>query len=238
MDFGDGVGEEERDAEILEALLDVPGEAAGIGHQLGHHLHLRPLEGHPAGHNQADVAAAEDDDLLARHIALDVDELLGGAGGVDAGRAGAGDVQCPAVPLPAAHREDHRPGGALGEAVLLADGGQVLHPLPVRLKGEDHRRGEGGDLQFRGLFREPGGVFGAGELLAEPVDAEAVVDALEEDAPQFRLPLKDQDIAGGDAVFRRGHCRRQPRRAAADDDQLPGNFFVHMETSFVKRYVF
>ena len=54
--------------------------------------HLDPFEGEPAGHDQPDVARAEDDDPPAGQDAVEVDEPLGRAGGEDAGRSS--DREC------------------------------------------------------------------------------------------------------------------------------------------------
>ena len=81
LDVDDGVTQVERNAEIVEALDDVPLEAAGIGHQLRDGEDLCALERHAAGHDEADVAAAEDDDAAADHAALDVDKALRRPGG-------------------------------------------------------------------------------------------------------------------------------------------------------------
>ena len=89
LDVDDGVAQLQGDAVVIQALDDVPLQAAGIGHQLRHALDLGALQGHAAGHNQADVAAAQNDHLSARQIAFQVDKALGGAGGEDSRGAGA-----------------------------------------------------------------------------------------------------------------------------------------------------
>ena len=61
------------------------------------------------------------------------------------------------------------------------------------------------------LADEAFGVFRPGQLLLEDVQAEAVVDALLEDASQFPVPLEDQDAAGSALV--RFDGRRPGRRA-------------------------
>ena len=75
-----------------------------------------------------------------------------------------------------------------------------------------------GDAQGVDLFNEPPGVFRAGEFLMEGVEAEAVVDALVQDAAQFPVPFQHEDVPQTRLVG--GHGCRQPRRTAADDDQI------------------
>ena len=69
----------QRDAEILQTLDDVSLKAAGIGHQFCNDLHLCTFKRHAAGHDQADVSGAEDDDFLTWHKAFHVDQALGGS---------------------------------------------------------------------------------------------------------------------------------------------------------------
>ena len=72
-DLGDGVREIERDVEILKALDDIPLEAGGVGHGLNAAQNFGPLQGEPPGHDEADVAAAQNDHAAAGEVALDVD---------------------------------------------------------------------------------------------------------------------------------------------------------------------
>ena len=46
------------DPVIVQALDDVPLKAAGIRHQLCHHLHLCALQGHTPGHDESDIAGS------------------------------------------------------------------------------------------------------------------------------------------------------------------------------------
>lgn len=61
---GNGVTEAERNIKILQALHNVPVQAAGIRHQLAHHLHLGALERHPPRHNQADIPRTQNHRFL------------------------------------------------------------------------------------------------------------------------------------------------------------------------------
>ena len=214
VDVHDGVAQEQGDAEVVQALDDVPLEAAGVGHQLHAGVDLGAQEGHAAGHDEADVAGAQDDHLFAGHDALQIGELLGGAGGEDAGAALAGGAQGAPGPLAAAHAEDHGLGLNLLEAVLPGHAGDHLVGGHV----DDHGLGLIGDLIGQDLFDEPLGVLGAGQLLLEGVEAEAVVDALLEDAAQPLFTVQDQDVAG--AGFIGADRRSQARRAAADDENI------------------
>lgn len=65
LDSGHGVREQQWDAKVVKALHDVSLEAARVGHELRHAGHVRPLEGHATGHDEADVTGAQDDDLAS-----------------------------------------------------------------------------------------------------------------------------------------------------------------------------
>ena len=58
-----------------------------------------------------------------------------------------------------------------------------------------------GDTELLRLLNEAGRVLGAGQLLLEGVQAEAVVDALVQNAAQLVVPLEDEQVlhpvAGG-----------------------------------------
>ena len=182
---GDGVAQIEGNVEVVEALDDVPGQTAGVGHQLHAGQDLGPLQGHAAGHDQADVAGAQDDHPPTHHIALHVQKALGGAGGEDAGAAGAGDGDGAPGALPAAHSQDDGPGLDGLVAVPGADG--VQDPVLVQIQ----HHGIGADLNVGVLHHvdEAARVLGAGELLLEAVQAEAVVDALVQDAARLVVAL-------------------------------------------------
>ena len=150
MDLHHGGAEVKRNTEIIEALLDVTNEAAGIGHDLAHGLHLGTLKGHTARHNEADIAGAEDHHGLAHHIALAVDQLLGGTGAVNACRTGAADIEGTAAALTTAHGQHHGAGLDLqntltvagGDHAVGADGGNggfgINFDLTTRLPGNSY----------------------------------------------------------------------------------------------------
>ena len=219
-----GRGEVQGNIEILQTLHDVALEPAGIRHDLRHGVDVCALERHAPRHNQADVAGAEDHNLAPGHQPFHVDEPLRRARRVDARRAVAGDVQRPARPLAAAHREDDRLRADLLQPALAPRHGQ--HTL--RRDIEHHRVQPVWDLQRLHLLDEAVGIFRAGQLLPERVQAEARVNALVQDAAELTVALEDQDILHARAP--RGDGRGQPRRAAADDGQL---YLFHACTSFV-----
>ena len=119
----------------MQALHDVALESAGVRQKLGHALDVRALERHAARHDEADIAAAENDDLASGQEALKIHEPLRRAGGVDARRAVAGDVQRPARPLAAAHGENDGASAELLHAALTARNGE--HAL---VREREHHR--------------------------------------------------------------------------------------------------
>ena len=222
MNVHDGVGQIQRDAVILQALDDIAVEAAGIGHELHAGQHLRPLQRHAPGHDEADVPAAQDHHPAAGHVALQVHEFLGGAGAVNAGAAGAGDGQRPPGPLPAAHGQHHGLRLKHLQSVFPAHGGDA----PVPAHGQHRYPGADVDPHFPGGVDVPPGVLGAGQFLLEAVQPEAVVDALAQDAPGLILPLQhDQAV---NALLFRGDGGGQARRARADHQYVhPDRVFTH-----------
>ena len=124
VDVHHGGGQIQGDVKILQTLHDVALEAAGVGENFRHGVNLRSLQGHAAGHNEANVAAAQNDHIFPGHKALHIHKPLGGSGGVDARRAVAGDVQGAPGPFPAAHSQDHSLCPDLGQSCLRAGDGE------------------------------------------------------------------------------------------------------------------
>ena len=207
------MGEQQRNAEVLQALDDVPPQAAGIGQQLRYGVDFGPLQGHPPGHNQADVAGAEDHHVPPRQPALQIDQPLGRARRIDPGRAEARDVQRAPGPLPAAHGQNHRPGLPAPQSA-----GAHRRDGPVRRQREDHGIGLLRNPRRPHPVQIPPGIFRAGQLLAEGVEAEAVVNALVQNAAGIPVPFENQNILHPGLPGRQ-RCR-QPRRAAPNDDQI------------------
>ena len=87
LNVHNGVAELEGDIKVVQALDNVALQTAGIRQQLRHDQHLRALKRHAPRHNEANVAAAENDDSAAGHEALHVDEPLRRTGGINARRS-------------------------------------------------------------------------------------------------------------------------------------------------------
>ena len=202
------------DVIVLQALHDVAVQAGGIGHQLYAGQHLGALQGHAARHDQADIAAAQDDHAAAGHIALEVDKLLRGAGAVDAGAAGAGNGQRAAGTLAAAHGQHNSLGLEHLQAPLAGDGGDGL----IGIHAQHGYARAHVDAHFSGLVDITLGVFGAGQLFLKAMQAEAVVDALAQDAAGIVLAFQhDQAVH---ARLLGGDGGGQTRRARADDQDI------------------
>ena len=213
LNVDDGMREVEGDAVIVEALDDVALETAGIGHELGDAEDFRAFERHAARHDEADVAAAQNDDALAGHIAVNIDEALRGAGREDACRAVAGDIERAARAFAAAHREDDGLGFDAEHAVRAVHRGHGL----VRRDVHDHRVELVLDIALENFVDKARGIFRAGQLFFKGVQAETVVDALIEDAAELSVALEDEDaLAAGISGGR--SCGKSGRTAADDDD--------------------
>ncbi len=204
----------QRNSEILQTLHDVALESPGIGHQLGNAQDPGPLQCHAPCHDQTDIPGAEDDHPPSRQIPLHIDQSLGRARGVDAGRTRPRYVQRAPRPFPAAHGKDDRAGPDRQLPVLAIHGrndavsGDVQHHgiQPVRNSQRFH------------LIGIAGRIFRSRQLLLEGMQAKAVVNALVQDSPQLPVPFQNQDIPH--AGLPRRQRRRHPRRAASDDCQL------------------
>ena len=58
MDLHHCGGQLQGDAEIVQALDNVPFQAAGVGHDLCYRMDLCPFQCHPARHDKADITGA------------------------------------------------------------------------------------------------------------------------------------------------------------------------------------
>jgi hypothetical protein len=76
---------------------------------------------------------------------------------------------------------------------------------------------------------KPLGVFGAGKLLAEILQAKARVNALLQNSARADIALNKNDALR--AVFLCGYCRRQTRRTRADYRNVIQEFFHNLYLS-------
>ena len=159
-DLDDRRSELERDRKVHQALPNVALEPARPRQDLEDALDRDALEGQAAGHDEADIARAQDHGFVADAKVLEIDEILGRAGGEDPGRPRPRDLDHLARPLAAAHGQDDRPGP--DEPVPLPG---VDAEEPVGSEVEDH--GPRLDLDgFAGdVLDEPFGVLGAADRL-------------------------------------------------------------------------
>ena len=103
LDMYDGAVVADGNIEVLQALGDIARQSAGVRHDLDHALHFGPFDDELPGHDEADVAGTQNDDLPAGQIAVQVQIALGSTGGQNARTAGPGDHQCASGAFPAAH---------------------------------------------------------------------------------------------------------------------------------------
>ena len=95
---------------------------------------------------------------------------------------------------------------------------RVLAHVPAPGKLHHHGAGDGFHPGVPSHLDEPGRVLRAGHGAAEAQHAEAVVDALIEDAAQHRVPLQQEHPVH--AFFLGPDRCGQPRGAAADDHKI------------------
>ena len=212
FDLHDRVAELERDAEVIEALHDIPLEAARVWHELSDDLDMGAFEREPAGHDEANVARAQDHDLASRKDAFDVHEMLRASCRIDAGRTGARDIEGTTRPLSAAHCKDHRACFDLDEAELGTHGRDDAVVADI----DDRAFEQALDAALLCLIDIALRILGAGELLIERMETEPVMDALVEDAAEPVFALEDDDIFESRIIGRDGSSKAG--RTAADDN--------------------
>ncbi len=187
----------------------------GPRQDLKYALDGHPFEGQAAGHDQADVARAEDDRLTTDPEVLQVDQILGRAGGEDPGRPRPRDLEHLPRPLAAAHGQDDGPG-----LDKLVPRPRVDAKDPVRRKVEDHGPGLDLDRLPDDVLGEAFSILGPADRLLIKEETEAVVDALVEDAAEGPLALDEKDLSRARPPGAEG--RGQPGRPAADDGDIAG----------------
>ena len=200
-DLDDGRARARAGCRSPQALADVAFEAARPGQDLEDAFDLEPLEEEAAGHDQADVARAQDDGLVPDPEVVEVDEVLGRARGEDAGRPGPGDADHLPRPFAAAHGQDDGPGPEEPVAVARGDAEE-----PVGPEVQDHGPRRIPTPLADDVLGQPLGVLGPADRLLVEEEAEAVVDALVEDAARGASRSRSRTSAAP--------ARRAPRAAA------------------------
>ena len=102
----------------------------------------------------------------------------------------------------------------LEQTVGLVHGGDGF----IRRQIQHHGVQLVGDIQLLHLPDEPSGVFRTGQLLLKGVQAEAVVDALVQNAAQFVVPLQDQNVLN--SCVPGSDSGSQTGGTAADDNEI------------------
>jgi hypothetical protein len=127
----------------------------------------------------------------------------------------------PAVKMPAGRVPgvSHGQNDGLGPDELVAATG--IDPQdPVRRQIEDHGPGFDADALAPDILGQPLRVLWAADRLLIKKEAEAVVDALIEDAAGRPVAFDEEDVLGPRPPSAQG--RGQPGRTAADDDDVMG----------------
>ena len=212
MDLHYGVAQTQRNVEIIETLLNVARKTARVGHQLANGVHLCTLQCHTARHDQTDVARAENDNFFAGEIPFEVDVLLRCARAVNACRTCACNVERSAGALTASHCQND---GFCLELEYTAFGvGSSDYAVGSNVK--HHSAKHKGDVLFVYFFFITPSVFGACQLLTKAVEAEAVVNALLQNAAELFIALQNQKVANA-CLMSRQSCTHAGRAAANDD---------------------
>ena len=205
----------QRNIVIVQALDDISRQSVGERANLQHRLHLAALQRHAPRHDQPDVAGAEDHDFPAGNIALHIDHALRCTRRVNACRPSARNPYRAARALAATHRQDDRLSAKLHNAPFRVDSQYGL----ILAHFQDHRIDEDFHLgQILDKIIAPLGIAGPGQFLLEMMKAEAVVDALLQDAAGLTVALQHENLFR--AVLLRGQCRRKPSRTTADNDDV------------------
>ena len=177
-------------------------------------MHLCTLKCHTARHNEADIARAENDDLFAGQVALEVDVLLRRSCTVNACGASARNVESTAGTLAAAHGKNDRLCLELEHTALgvgsghYAVGGDVKHHCTEHI----------GDIFGKHFFFVTPSVFGTCQLLAKAVQTKSVVNALLQNAAKLFVAFKNEQITNACLVSRQS--RTHTGRTAANNHKI------------------
>ena len=208
----------QRNAEIIEALHDIASQTARRGVDLEHAGHARAREREAARHDEADVARTKDHHIAARSTALQVHEVLRRPGREHARRARARRSERASAAFARA-RHKHRRARRNGLLALRRHDfhrnvarafAAVFHAQHARIANDVHIEA----LERRELARS---VFGTGEFLAKTVQAEAIVDALLQNAALVAFAIDEHHTR---AFARSRSSRGDARRAAADNSNV------------------
>ena len=169
----------------------------------------------------ADDFRAEGPDFAAVTIARNMmlgHEPLDGARRVDARRTRPRRHQRPARTLAAAHGENHGARLVDLEPAAWRHRRDLRTAVRLRRDVQHHRAADNRDAERIRLVDKPLRVFGAGQLLLEAVEPEAVVDALLQNAARRVVTLEDKDVRR--ARLLRGTCGGESRRTRAHDKHI------------------
>ena len=147
------------------------------------------------------------------------------AGGINACRTIARNVQCSSGTFPAAHCQNDRPCTQSEEPFCFIHGS---HPFPddsvisclslfhrnIHHNGAEQVR----NLQIHDLSDITVGIFGSGQFFFKGMQAETIMNTLVQDSAETDIPFQNDNILH--TGFSRRYSCRQPGRAAADNYQI------------------
>ena len=180
---------------------------------LQHSQHLLPLQGEAPGQNHPQIAAAQDHDAIAQLPMMEIDHFLRLSGRKHTGRTRPRKGEGADCTLPASRRQDQplktdlfQPAAAGQDSGLFFCHGQHF---PFRQKAH---------ACACQTFRQSLRIGGAGQLLSEGGQAEALMEALRENAARIGQAVCQNHVpATGVPCGTGGGDARGPR---ADDQQL------------------
>ena len=218
FDFGHGMREEKRYVVVVKALDDVSHKTGRLLHYLYAGENLRAGERESPRHDEPDVARAEYHHAASRHDAVHVDETLDGARRIDARRSRSRRHQRPSRTLAATHGENHGARLVNLEPAAWRHRRDLRTAVRLRRDVQHHRAADNRDAERIRLVDKPLRVFGAGQLLLEAVEPEAVVDALLQNAARRVVTLDDKDVRRARLLRRAGSG--ESRRSRAHDKHI------------------
>jgi len=154
--------------------------------QLQDGMYGAPLQYEPSSHDHADVPGAQDHKLLAGHVAVHIDQLLGQTRGEYPGRPAAGDADGEAGLFSTTHGQYHRLRYDLELTPLRVDG----HNAPVLVQVGHHGVQTQLHIKTVQVVDEPLGIFRPGQVLIEIVQSETIVDTLMQQPARVLRSLK------------------------------------------------
>ena len=153
VDLDNGMAQLQGNVKVIQTLLNVTSQTAGIGHQFANSMNLCTFQSHTASHDQTDITGTQNDNFFTGHITHLVYILLCSTGTKDTGRTAARNIQRTFGTLTTAHGQNDSLGFDLENTIFFVGGGDHFIVGNIQYHGTQFK----GNAQFSHLgFILPG----------------------------------------------------------------------------------